>query len=500
MDRPLYVRVAVHDRADLDALARIGDLDGVENGLARLYLRPERLPELRALGLAVEVLPDPGINKETGAGPFLASAGPPNWNAYPSYSEYEALMNQWKDECGTTLADICRLVDLGTTTNAARPHHLWAMKVSDSPDIAEDEPEVFLTSTMHGDETTGYTLLLHLIYDLLHGYDPTGTDPDPDRQRITALVNGVEIWINPLANPDGTYFVNDASPNGAIRYLTTASGDNAGVDPNRNFPDPVQGNHPDGEVWWLETQAMMTFAGAHHIALSANLHGGAEVVNYPWDSRAELHPDDAWYQLLSRAFATSAQNHGPAGYMTDLQNGITNGWDWYPVHGGRQDYMNYWHGAREVTIEVSSTKNPAASSLPSYWSWNRDALLGYLEGSLGGVRGVVTETGGAPLAATVELLGHDRLHTQVSTDPAVGDYHRLIEPGSWDLCFSAADHLPATVPHVVVASGPATRLDVALTPAPGSGSTCQICPPVERVFRDDFEGAPCQAPWSDRQP
>ena len=88
----------------------------------------------------------------------------------------------------------------------------------------------------------------------------------------------------------------------------------------------------------------------------------------------------------------------------------------------------------------------------------------------------------------------------MSTDPAVGDYHRLIEPGSWDLCFSAADHLPATVPHVVVASGPATRLDVALTPAPGSGSTCQICPPVERVFRDDFEGARCQAPWSDRQP
>jgi len=48
------------------------------------------------------------------------------------------------------------------------------------------------TSSMHGDELTGYVLMLRLIDSLLSTY---GTNP-----RVTNLVNNFEIWINPLAN------------------------------------------------------------------------------------------------------------------------------------------------------------------------------------------------------------------------------------------------------------------------------------------------------------
>jgi hypothetical protein len=184
-------------------------------------------------------------------------------------------------------------------------------------------------------------LLLRLIYDLLHQYDPTGTDPDPDRQRITALVDGVEIWINPLANPDGTYYASDASPSGAISYLTDTAGASAWVDANRNFPDPVQGDHPDGNAWWTETQAMMSFAGAHHFALAANLHGSAEVVSYPWDSRAALLRTTPG--IVSWVAPMLLPRPRLVGYMDDLDDGITTAG---PVTGlpGRQDYMNYWLG------------------------------------------------------------------------------------------------------------------------------------------------------------
>jgi len=402
-------------------------------------------------------LPDPGLNPE--ARMDLAERAPLGlWDAYPTYSGYVAMLQGY----AASYPQIARLVEIGSTTNTVRPHKLLALKISDNPDLQEDEPEVFYTSTMHGDETVGAVNLLHLIDEILVYYDPLSTNPY--QQRITRLVNESEIWINPFANPDGTYYGGDDSVSGAIRYLTTASGASSGVDPNRNFPDPQMGPHPDGYAYWAETQAMMNFASAHSFVLSANFHGGAEVVNYPWDTWYALHPDDAWYQLLSRQYADLAQANGPGGYMTDLNNGITNGAAWYVVYGGRQDYMNYWQSCREVTIELSTTKNPPAAQLPTFWTANQDALLTYLENALKGVRGRVTDPLGAPLAATVTIPGHDATNSWVTADPQVGDYHRMLPVGSYTMSFSASGYLTRAFSNVVVTTGDATRLDVVLWP------------------------------------
>ncbi len=212
-----------------------------------------------------------------------------------------------------------------------------------------------MTSSIHGDETAGYVLTLRLIDHLLASY---GNIDD-----ITHLVDSTEIWINPLANPDGTYFGGDDTVANAIRNYTTANGHESGVNGNRNFPDPQGGDHPDDRPWWPETEAMMALAAAETFVLSANFHGGIEVVNYPWDTWQRRHPDDDWFTDLARDWADLAQTDSPGGYMTDLDNGITNGYDWYPVEGGRQDFMTFFHGGREVTIELSTTKLiPAAET------------------------------------------------------------------------------------------------------------------------------------------
>ncbi len=143
--------------------------------------------------------------------------------------------------------------------------------------------------------------------------------------RSRQLVDETEIWINPLANPDGTYFGGDDTVGDAIRYYTTNDGGNSEVDPNRNFPDFVDGDHPDGNPWWPETEAMIALAESQTFVLSANFHDGVEVVNYPWDSDVRRHPDDSWFQALARDFADLAQADSPGGYMTDFDNGITNG-------------------------------------------------------------------------------------------------------------------------------------------------------------------------------
>jgi hypothetical protein len=150
--------------------------------------------------------------------------------------------------------------------------------------------------------------------------------------------------------------------------------------------------------------------------------------------------------------------------MTDRDNGITNGWDWYPVAGGRQDYMTFFHGSREVTIEMSRAHLVPADELDALWQWNRRALLDFIGHARRGIRGVIRDRDGAPLAATVEVLGVDRPEdgSRVRTDPAVGDFHRLLLPGLYDLRIRAEGHETLLVEGVVVTAGEATVLELEL--------------------------------------
>ncbi len=141
------------------------------------------------------------------------------WDKYPTYTQYDSIMQSFN----TLYPTLCDLDTIGTSVNGKL---VLVLKISDNPDSNEDEPEVFYSSTMHGDETGGFILMLRLADYLLKNYN---TDA-----RLRTLVNNLEIWINPLANPDGTY------RSGDVVSSTTSTRYNAnGVDLNRNFPDPL---------------------------------------------------------------------------------------------------------------------------------------------------------------------------------------------------------------------------------------------------------------------
>ncbi len=470
-DEPSRIKILRGDRATLAAVQDFVDVDGRRAGEAIwAYATPADRERLRALGIPFEEAPDTcgSVVHMLTAAEVLATGW--RWDAHPTYPAYTARLQYFAD----TYPDLVRRVEIGATTNTSRPHKLLALKISDHPDAAEDEPEIFLSSTMHGDETTGYVLLLHLIDELLTHYDPASLDPYT--QAITRLVDSTEIWINPLANPDGTFPSNDepTSLNSSRRYYSNANGTNSGVDPNRNFPDPQDGAHPDGSAYWAETQRMMEFGNAHHFTLAFNLHGGAEVFNYPWDTWSDgppdshPHADELWYQGVAHHFANLVKANAPAAiggssYFSDISfDGTTNGWEWYEVQGGRQDWMNWWRRCREVTIEVSSCKTDDSLRMPDYWTANRQAFLDFIATSLTGIRGLVTDAYGTPLAATVQLLGLTAQESEVQTDPAAGDYHRLLDPGTYALHFTAAGFDALDVTAIPVAAGDATRRDVVL--------------------------------------
>jgi hypothetical protein len=450
---PIEVRIAVADRSRLEELSRLVSIYNLRDGEAFAVVSPDQLEHLASAGFLWRSAAKVAVAEAIMCPAGWADDPSRTWDCYPSYGQYVTLLQDLAESHPT----LCRLESVGATSNQSRPHDLWFMRISDNPDLEEAEPEVVLTSSMHGDEASGLVLTLRLIVELLEGY---GAD-----SQITELVDHIEIWINPSSNPDGTYFESDDTVDGSIRFLTTSGGANSWVEPNRNFPDPDEGDHPDGYPWWPETEAMMAFAAAHTTTLSANFHDGAEVVNYPWDTWSRRHVDDDLLIALSREYADRTQAASPPGYMTDLDNGITNGWNWYPVAGGRQDFMTFWHSDREVTIELSDRKTPPASELDDLWSWNRDALLGFIDRTLGGIHGTVTGPAGEPVEAVIELVGHDSVidNSFVRTDPDVGDYHRLALPGSYSVRISAVGYETEQYDGVVVNNLPAA-LDVVLQP------------------------------------
>ncbi|MDZ4121183.1 MAG: M14 family zinc carboxypeptidase [Candidatus Cloacimonadaceae bacterium] len=440
-----YFRFELINKAELQTITTIISIDDVKGNWVYAYANDWEWAEFQKLGFKTQLLPNPG-DVEVLSSNSLADLR--EWDSYPTYSAYEAMMYQF----ASTYPNLCQIIEAGTTVNGRK---ILFAKISDNVSTPEAEPAVMYTATMHGDETTGYVLTLRLIDTLLSQY---GSNP-----RITNLVNNLEIWINPLANPDGTYYQAGNPTNNVISNPRRANAN--GYDLNRNFPDP-NGNQYPSSPRQVETTIMMNVANSRQFALSANYHGGAEVVNYPWDYTTTLHPDNSWYTTISRAYATSAQNNSPAGYMTYLNNGITNGAAWYVITGGRQDWMNYTGRGREVTLEISNTKHPAASLLNGFWNYNYDAMLGYLEHALYGVHGVVSDPWGNPLQATVTVLGHDTSLSTIKTSSTHGDFYRFLSPGTYTLLVNADGYPERSIPNVVVTANQKTELNIVLGELP----------------------------------
>jgi hypothetical protein len=140
-------------------------------------------------------------------------------------------------------------------------------------------------------------------------------------------------------------------------------------------------------------------------------------------------------------------------------DGITNGSDWFSITGGMQDWNYRFLGCNEVTLELSVAKTPPQATLATLWTNNEESMLQYLEAVHVGVRGIVTaESGGQPLSASLSINGNPQ---RVFTDPHVGDYYRMLLPGSYTMVVEAHGYYPETM-DVTVGAGAATVMDVQL--------------------------------------
>ncbi|XP_025129754.2 carboxypeptidase N catalytic chain isoform X1 [Bubalus kerabau] len=356
---------------------------------------------------------------------------------------------------------ITRVYSIG---RSVKGRHLYVLEFSDYPGIHEPlEPEVKYVGNMHGNEVLGRELLLQLSEFLCEEFRNRN-------QRIVRLVEDTRIHIMPSMNPDGYEVAAAAQERDISGYLVGRNNAN-GVDLNRNFPDLntyIYYNEKNGgpnhhlplpDNWKSqvepETQAVIQWIRSFNFVLSANLHGGAVVANYPYDKSLEHRvrgfrrtantptPDDKLFQKLAKIYSYAHgwmhQGWNCGDYFPD---GITNGASWYSLSKGMQDF-NYLHtNCFEITLELSCDKFPLQGELQREWLGNREALIQFLEQVHQGIKGMVRDENYNNLADAVISVGginHD------VTSGAHGDYFRLLLPGTYTVTATAPGFDPETV-------------------------------------------------------
>ena len=435
----IYFKFQINSREEINKLTKIISIDNIKGNTVYAYANQKELFEFIQLGYSYTELQHEGIQRIPKMSDNIEAMR--DWDTYPTYETYVDLMYQF----ATDHPDICSVTCMGYSVEG---REIIVAKITDNLDLTEDEPEFFYTGQMHGNELVTFIMLLRLIDYLTENY---GTN-----DRITDIVNNIEIYINPLSNPDGTYA-------GGNHTVWDATRNNANsVDLNRNYPDPEDGPHPDGNEYQPETILMMDFADNHNFVLSSNLHSGVEVLNYPWDTWAQLSADDDWWQEVCHTYADTVHLYAPPDYMTDFNNGITNGYAWFTMNGGRQDYMNYFKHCREMTLELSDVKLLPENELEAHWNYNRQSFLLYMEECLYGVRGLVTNSNGEPLSAKVTTLDHDIDNSHIYSDDEIGNYHRMLYPGIYDLEFNSYGYVPQIIENITIIDNDITFHNVIL--------------------------------------
>ena len=274
-----------------------------------------------------------------------------------------------------------KLTNLYSIGKSVQGRKLWVIEISDNPGKHEPgEPEFKFIANMHGNEVIGRELLLLLAKAFCRNY---GRD-----ENMTKMVDSTRIHLMPSMNPDGYELA--AEGNNRKDWIIGRSNAN-NVDLNRNFPDQffksVTGPPQP------ETLAVMKWIHEYPFVLSANLHGGSLVANYPFDdnptgkSEYSKSPDDDVFKELAKSYSMAHPTMHlknppwpcPEVPPDHFEDGVTNGAAWYSVSGGMQDY-NYVHSnCFEITIEQGCKKFPEASELPKQWEENKRALIAYID-------------------------------------------------------------------------------------------------------------------------
>ena len=275
----------------------------------------------------------------------------PGLGDFISYDEAVAFIHSMH----SSYPDITTAPDSIGRTIEDRP--IYAIKVSDNPDVNEDEPEVLFDALHHAREPITVSVVLDFLRHLCENY---GTDPE-----ATFLVDEREIWIVPVINPDG-YIYNEMVSSTMMwrKNRRIIGGGCDGVDLNRNYSVNFGGEGSSGDPCSdtyrgvmafsePETQAHWAFIQSHDFVVHDSYHSVVGLILYSWGYTYDPAPDAA---ILHAIGVERARDNN---YTVQQGSAL------YPASGTTFDWSYGTQGTFSYTTEVSGSDFwPQESEIP----------------------------------------------------------------------------------------------------------------------------------------
>lgn len=238
---------------------------------------------------------------------------------------------------------------------------MWMLKISDNPEVDEDEPESFFDAAIHAREVITPLVLIESMRTLIEGY---GVDTF-----LTRLVDTREIFFLPCFNADGYYYNQILEPGGGGMWRKNRrdNGDGTfGVDLNRNFSyqwgyDDVgsspytydatyRGTGPASEP---EVQHVIDFVESRELAVYIDFHSYSNLIIWPYGYDYNIYsPDEALFAAMGDSMSTFN------GYTATVA------WVLYPTNGATDDWM---YGEQTTKDKIFAFTFEVGSSSDGFW-------------------------------------------------------------------------------------------------------------------------------------
>lgn len=331
--------------ARADSLVAAGfDVVGTEPGAVLVVADPRDRARLSARGLSATELP---LRRSLSANAVAVTT------VYRSYDDPVRGIRAWID----SIVRVNPRVSVDTIGRSFEGRPMLMLKIGPKGDSPQ-RPNVLFMATYHAREWAATEMALRLAAFLAA---PPGTDVRRD-----SLVQSRDIWIMPVANPDGYQFTFSADR--LWRKTRSPQAGNAiGVDMNRNHsvnwaldnqgssPDPssdiFRGLTPASEI---ETKNIEAWHVRHPPVVSLSYHTYSGLLLYPPGSVYGVLPADLpLYQTLAGTnLKSAATDHVPASPRAEYSPGP--GWVLYTTNGEYTDFASSRFGTLSFTTELTS--------------------------------------------------------------------------------------------------------------------------------------------------